>query len=328
MTKMRTLLLAACALALVPLAGALAGSGTITTKDAAGTTRTFVVTTDGSGNFVSQTVICDQSAAASCAAVANNAMGIDILRIGGTLVTAGSGTVTAGTIRTTQASDSPLITGLGAIADSSCSTDTGSCSLIALMKRNNANLTSGTITTGTAGTPSTMVLTVQGTTTMSPMLVNPGTAANWGIGPTASAVPANGLYVGVSVGGNLVGLIGDPCETVAATYTPIAITTATTTRIIAPTSAKKTYICGMFLVSGAANNIAVVEGTGGTCGSSTAGVVGGTTAANGLILAANEGFMVGNGGKAVWATAGTNVDFCLITSATGTVAGHVKWVAQ
>lgn len=48
---------------------ALAGSGTITTKDASGATRTFSIVTDGSGNFIARQVICDQSAAANCAAV-------------------------------------------------------------------------------------------------------------------------------------------------------------------------------------------------------------------------------------------------------------------
>lgn len=118
----------------------------------------------------------------------------------------------------------------------------------------------------------------------------------------------------------------DPCHGTTATYTPISITTATTTRIIAPASAKRTYICYMFMISAAANNVAIVEGTGGTCGAGTAGIVGGTTAANGLNIAANSGAAFNAGGDAVLATAGTNVDFCLITSAATPLAGHVKWV--
>lgn len=61
--------LLAMALAVLPLAEAYAGSSTITTKDASGVTKTFFVTTDGSGNFYAAGVICDQSAAASCASV-------------------------------------------------------------------------------------------------------------------------------------------------------------------------------------------------------------------------------------------------------------------
>ncbi len=120
--------------------------------------------------------------------------------------------------------------------------------------------------------------------------------------------------------------VSDPCHSVTATYTPISITSATTTRIVAPVSAKRTYVCYMFLLSAIANNIGIVEGTGGTCGSSTAGVVGGTTAANGINLAANSGAVFQAGGEGAIATAGTNVDLCLITSTAGPVAGHIKWV--
>jgi hypothetical protein len=38
--------------------------------------------------------------------------------------------------------------------------------------------------------------------------VNPTTAANWGIGATAAAVPANAVYVGMTQSGNLTGLTG------------------------------------------------------------------------------------------------------------------------
>lgn len=48
---------------------ALAGTGTVTGKDAAGTTRTFDIITDGSGNYVWMHGVCDGTAAAQCAAV-------------------------------------------------------------------------------------------------------------------------------------------------------------------------------------------------------------------------------------------------------------------
>jgi hypothetical protein len=120
----------------------------------------------------------------------------------------------------------------------------------------------------------------------------------------------------------------DPCAANVKSYTPISMTTATTTRIIAPVAAKKTYICALVLVAGSIDNVAVVEGTGGTCGTGTAGVIGGTTAANGLNLAANGGLTMGSGSGTIAATAGTNVDFCLITSSAGPLSGHVAWVQQ
>lgn len=119
----------------------------------------------------------------------------------------------------------------------------------------------------------------------------------------------------------------NPCETIAQSYAPISITTATTTRIVAPSASNKTYICSLFLTSAAADNVGIVEGTGGTCGTGTAGVIGGTTAANGPNFAANGGVMLQAGGKtAVAQTAGTNVDLCLITSAATPLAGGIKYV--
>lgn len=118
-----------------------------------------------------------------------------------------------------------------------------------------------------------------------------------------------------------------PCEAAIQSYAPISITTATTTRIVAPSASNKTYICSLLLTSAAADNVGIVEGTGGTCGSGTAGVIGGTTAANGPNFAANGGLFIQAGGKvSVAQTAGTNVDLCLITSAATPLAGGINYV--
>jgi hypothetical protein len=66
----------------------------------------------------------------------------------------------------------------------------------------------GTPIYGTAGAANTNILTVQGIAAMTPFLINPGTAANWGIGATAAAVPANAGYYGINVAGNLRGATG------------------------------------------------------------------------------------------------------------------------
>lgn len=124
-------------------------------------------------------------------------------------------------------------------------------------------------------------------------------------------------------------MVADPCQANAATYTPISITTATTTKIVTGTSAKKLYVCYLYLQTAAANNVAVISGTtGGTCGSNTAALIGGTTAANGLNNAANSGQAVGNGASAVAQVATNNDDICLITSASTPLAGVIKTVVQ
>lgn len=80
--------LLATALIFLPLAEASAGNSTITTKDATGVTKTFYVVTDGSSNFYSAGVICDQSAAATCASVgtagspSTNALTVQAVTIG------------------------------------------------------------------------------------------------------------------------------------------------------------------------------------------------------------------------------------------------------
>lgn len=180
----------------------------------------------------------------------------------------------------------------------------------------------------------------------SPVVIASNQTANalWGHGVTGAAVPANATYFGFNSGGNLTApstsaplpvragdgtrnAIIDPCEATLQTSAPISITTATTTRIVAPSASNKTYICALFLTSAAADNVGIVEGTGGTCGSGTAGVIGGTTAANGPNFAANGGMFLQAGGKvAVAQTAGTNVDLCLITSAATPLAGVIKYV--
>jgi hypothetical protein len=74
--------------------------------------------------------------------------------------------------------------------------------------------TTGAAIYGTAGAANANVLTVQGIASGFAMPIsgaitaNPTTAASWAIGATAAAVPANGIYNGMNVGGNLVGLTG------------------------------------------------------------------------------------------------------------------------
>lgn len=179
----------------------------------------------------------------------------------------------------------------------------------------------------------------------SPVTIASNQSANalWGHGATGASVPANATYMGFNSGGNLTGpststplpvragdgtrnAIIDPCEANLQSYAPISVTTATTTRIVTPSASNKTYICGLILVTAAANNVGIVEGTGGTCGSGTAGVIGGTTAANGPNYSANGGMVLQAGKVAQAQTAGTNVDLCLITSAATPLAGGIKYV--
>jgi hypothetical protein len=118
----------------------------------------------------------------------------------------------------------------------------------------------------------------------------------------------------------------DPCQSAARSSANINLSASG--RIVVGTTAKQTYICSMELITATAQNIALVEGTGTTCATGTAGLAGGTTAASGWNLAANGGFVKGVGGFWVFKTGTTGDDICLLLSGTGQTSGSVQWVQQ
>lgn len=85
----------------------------------------------------------------------------------------------------------------------------------------------------------------------------------------------------------------------------------------------RTYICSVLLVGADAENVSIVEGTGSVCATNTAAVIGGVTAANGPNLAANGGFVEGNGGASVAAVNVNGDDVCVFESASGRVSGNI-----
>lgn len=118
----------------------------------------------------------------------------------------------------------------------------------------------------------------------------------------------------------------DPCTTVAKTTDPISLTADAV--IIAATSGKKNYICSLVIVAGAAEIASITEGTGTTCNTSEAALVGSTTDANGMSFAANGGVAMGSGLATVVAGKTANVDTCLNVSGSNRVSGFVTWVQR
>ena len=118
----------------------------------------------------------------------------------------------------------------------------------------------------------------------------------------------------------------DPCQAQARSYVAINLTAGT--QEIAGTASKQTYICGFSVVAAAADNVALVEGTGTVCATGTAGMIGGATAATGLNLAANGGIVLGNGGFAVAKTATAADNVCLLVSGSAQVSGVISFVQQ
>jgi len=127
------------------------------------------------------------------------------------------------------------------------------------------------------------------------------------------------------VGGSAV--VADPCQ--QAVRTAVVINATASTQIITGTSGKQTYVCFLqFALSAVADNVALVEGTGSTCASSTAGMAGGSTAATGWNLLANGSVTAGS--IQAWAfktvTAADNV--CLLASSAAQISGVVQYVQQ
>lgn len=125
-----------------------------------------------------------------------------------------------------------------------------------------------------------------------------------------------------------VAAVADPCQTAAKVYTPVNVVTATNV-IITAVSAKKKYICGIFLYPGGTDNIAVYQATTATsCATAAADIFGGHTAATGFLATATAGFVVGNGASAIAATNTVNTDICITTSAAVQLSGVVVTVDQ
>lgn len=199
-----------------------------------------------------------------------------------------SGAVAAGALAAGAGVDGWDLT-QGAKADSACATDSGTCTVTALLKKVAGNLTTLNTTAGAS--------------------IAAGT--NY-IGKTR---PTDGTNDAVL----------DPCQVVAKTN--LTGTQTTSTKIISGTSAKKTYICSFVVIAGAAEIMNITAGTGATCGTGTSVVLGSSTAANGLSFAANGGLTLGNGAATVIAvTAAAADDVCLTQSGSNRLTYHLTYV--
>jgi hypothetical protein len=149
-----------------------------------------------------------------------------------------------------------------------------------------------------------------------------GGAANRAAVKAASTPPAaTDPALVIAVSPNSSGCAGAP----VANTTSTPINTTANTQIVPGASGKQTYICHLNLIVGAADNVALVEGTGTTCGTGTAGIAGGISAGTGWNFAANGGLTMGagNGSIARTATAADNV--CLLVSSGAQVSGNIVW---
>jgi hypothetical protein len=120
---------------------------------------------------------------------------------------------------------------------------------------------------------------------------------------------------------------GDPCVLNVRLAAVINLTASG--QLSTGVSGNQTYVCYLqFSLSATAENIALVEGTGTTCGTNTAGLAGGATAATGWNLLANGSVTSGNISNWAYHTATTGDNICLLASSTAQISGVMLYVQQ
>jgi hypothetical protein len=146
------------------------------------------------------------------------------------------------------------------------------------------------------------------------------TALNSIVTNTAAPLPAGGSVVGYTS--------NDPCT--QATKVNVAIaTSAGTFQAVVPSGVTQVYVCSFSLVAAAAAVVNLVGGTGATCTTGTpVALMGSTTPASGMSLAANGGLTFGNGGATVTRTTTGGHGVCLIQSGVIALAGSITYVQQ
>jgi len=139
---------------------------------------------------------------------------------------------------------------------------------------------------------------------------------------SSAGTTGDNATVNTDANGYLWSRSADPCSALATTTVPISATADAV--LITATASKRNIICGGVIVANAAEIVSIWEGTGSTCGTSSAAVMGSTTEANGLSLAANGGFIIPNRVRGLSA----NVDTCLRISGTSRVTGYITYVQE
>lgn len=119
---------------------------------------------------------------------------------------------------------------------------------------------------------------------------------------------------------------GDACQTQSKLSVPISQTS--NTRVLLGSVGLINHVCSYFVLGADAEDISLVEGTGSICGTATAAIIGGATAANGPNFAASGGVALGNGAAQIAFGHNQGYDVCLLQSGSGVVAGVITFVQQ
>jgi len=247
------------------------------------------------GQFVTSPTTLTTGQAGALQLTAAQNLKTDHTTIGGTAFDTNSGNKSAGTQRMVIATDQPnLTTALN----------------VALAANQSVNVAQvGGSNTSTAATGVQKVGVVG----------NAGAAFD---AATGAAPPANGVLVtGLGSGATGGFLTAIP---VCDSFFNINISTATTTLAVTGVSGRHVRICSINMVALAADNVGVISGTGATCGTGSAAIIG-TTSATGWNFAANGGLTLGSGLGTVLRTVATGDSVCIITSAATQLSGSISY---
>ena len=255
--------------------GAVTGSATVTLNTSPATPASLATISGGAG---------DASAANQ---VTGNA---SLASIDGKLV-GGAGAVGATVLRTTQASDSPLVATLGAVADAAAtqgSTGTVSAKLREISSSlGTINTSLGTLNTSVNATPS--YEDTPGTSISSTGLVILGQS-----GANSATLPIGSASVAVNM------------------------STATTTQHVALSGTTLIRVTGIVLVAGGTTNVTFAYGTGTNCGTGT------TSISGAMPLVANSGLSIGSGVGAVLVIPSGQA-LCITNSAAVQLSGWITY---
>jgi hypothetical protein len=104
----------------------------------------------------------------------------------------------------------------------------------------------------------------------------------------------------------------------------VSINQTASAQLVTGVAAQKIYVCSIVIVSAAAQNVSLVEGTGATCAVGTAGLIGGAAAS--MSLAVNGG--VSSVASRPWMKSITAADnICLLQSGVGNISGVLTFVS-
>lgn len=295
-----------------------AWAGTATLNYSPSGTSPLRFTTDSSSNYLNNVTIWDYSAGA-------NGWHIDTSN-GGIVAGEGTAGTPAGGVVTVQAPSSGGTT--FPVSDSTTHTDLGTINTTLGSPMQNSG---GSVTANAGTNLNTSALALH-----SDIATNGLTTAHTCSVLDFSVLGCLGqidddIKGAIAAGTNIIGYTsGDACSQLTKLGAPISLTASG--QVITGTSAKKTYICSIDLITATAQNIALVEGTGSTCATNIYGLAGGTTAATGWNLPANGGLTKGAGSGTVYSPSGdtnaSDANVCLLLSSTGQTSGQITYVQQ